>query len=337
MGAARIGLDVLGGDRAPEAILDGVFQAIDPAQETPIDPDRLVLFGDQEAMERAFESRGGNPGCHLVHAPESIGMDEKPGQALRAKQRSSIVLGTGAVKAGQTGAFVSMGNTGAVVGAATLMLRTLPGVRRPAIAVTQNLTGRPVTVLDMGASVVLKPEDLVVYAVMGTILQRDCMGVAQPRVGLLNIGEEESKGTELLQTAHGLLRQAPVRFVGNVEGRDLFEDQADVVVTGSFTGNVVLKLMEGMAGFMLGQIMGALKAHNAAWAPEVLAGLKRQVDYSEYGGALLLGVGGVVVIGHGRSDGRAVRNALGLAARALDAGVNDSIVRGLAAGGAVGA
>lgn len=330
----RIGLDVLGGDHAPAAVLDGAFQAIDPQSDRSLPAERIVLFGDESQIQAELEQRGGNPGFPIVHAPESIGMDEKPAQALRAKRNSSIAIGTKSVRGGETGAFVSMGNTGAVVGAATLMLGTLPGVRRPGIAVTQELTGRPLTILDMGASIAPKAEDLVAYGIMGSILQRDCLGVKNPRVGLLNIGEEPSKGTDLLQETHGLLAQTNLRFVGNVEGTDLFRDHADVVVTDGFTGNVALKLMEGLAGFLMGMMKQELKQHSAGWGGEAMAHLAQRVDYSEYGGALLLGVNGVIIIGHGKSDGRAVRNALHLAARALDSEVNQDIVQGLEDSGA---
>ncbi|HPF15557.1 MAG: phosphate acyltransferase PlsX [Planctomycetes bacterium] len=329
MSTARIGLDVLGGDRAPDAILDGAWMAVTATDGEAIPADRIVLYGDAQHIESSLTARGGNPGFTVVHAPEAIGMDEKPAQALRAKRHSSIVVGTHSVKTGDTGAFVSMGNTGAVVGAATLMLGTLAGVRRPGIAVTLNITGSPLTLLDMGANTVPKPEDLVAYGIMGSLLQRDCLGVPKPRVGLLNIGEEDSKGTEVLQTAHKLLHEAKLDFIGNVEGGDIFQGKSDVVVTDGFTGNVALKLMEGLSGFMLQLMMGELKDHAAGWGPEALKNVKRHIDYSEYGGALLLGVDGVVIIGHGRSDGHAVHNALKLAARALDSEVNASIVRGL--------
>ena len=333
--ALRIGLDVLGGDQAPDAIMDGAFAAIDPDSDRRMPAERIVLFGDEAWIASELDRRGGNPGFGIVHAPESIGMDEKPAQALRAKRHSSISLGTKSVRACETGGFVSMGNTGAVVGAATLMLGTLPGVRRPGIAVTMELTGRPLTILDMGANTAPKSEDLLAYGIMGSILQRDCLGVEAPRVGLLNIGEEASKGTELLQTAHALLSEADLRFAGNVEGTDLFQDRADVVVTDGFTGNVALKLMEGLAGFLMGMMQRELQQHAAVWGGEAMAQLSQRIDYSEYGGALLLGVDGVVIIGHGRSDGRAVCNALYLAARALDAQINADIVKGLEGSGSV--
>jgi glycerol-3-phosphate acyltransferase PlsX len=258
-------------------------------------------------------------------------MAESPAVALRAKPDSSIAVGVGLVRSGKAGAFVSMGNTGAVVGASTLGLKTLEGVKRPAIAVTLNLTGRPLTLLDMGANVGSKPADLAQNALMGSIYSRDCLGVENPRVALLNIGEEPGKGTELLKEAYPLLEQSSVNFVGNIEGHDLFGDAADVVVTDGFTGNVVLKLLESFSVFMLGLVLKELKAHQVQWAPEALAHIKTKIDYAEYGGALLLGVRGIDVKGHGRSDASAVANALGQAALALDAHVNEHIVRGLEA------
>jgi len=336
MSQLRIALDVMGGDHAPAAVLRGALRACEPAgeggQREPLDPDRLLLVGDEARIRAGLAEAGGDPGFRVLHASQAIGMEEKPAQALRAKPDSSIARGIGAVKAAQAGAFVSMGNTGAVVGAATLGLGTLPGVRRPGIAVTMDLTGRPVTILDMGANIAPKPQHLLQYAIMGAAYQRDCLGVERPRVGLLNIGEEPGKGTELLQEAHALLAGGPLAFVGNVEGGGLFHQACDVLVTDGFTGNVVLKLMEGMAGFMFELLLGSLAGgagseRRAALAREDVARIQRKIDYSQYGGALLLGVAGIVVIGHGRSDACAVANALHQAAGALDADVNDDIVR----------
>ncbi len=327
----RIALDVMGGDNAPDCNLDGALAAV----RAGVPAERLLLVGDEKTIRAGLESRGASvgeaPGSFaILHAPDVIGMEEKPGVALRAKPMSSISVATGAVKQGAAGAHVSMGNTGAVVGAATVGLKTLEGVRRPGIAVTIEFTGRPVTVLDMGANVVPKPEHLLQYGHMGAVFTRDVLKSESPRVGLLNIGEEESKGTDLLREAHALLSGSDLDFVGNVESGDLFKGGCDVVVTDGFTGNVVLKLMEGFAGFMMKLVMDQLKAHGAQWGPEALASIHKQVDYSEYGGALLLGVNGIVVIGHGRSDPTAVSNAIDLAARALDADVNGHIVVGLA-------
>ena len=201
---------------------------------------------------------------------------------------------------------------------------------------TLNLTGTPVTSLDVGAQVAPKPQHLLQYGLMGAIYSRDCLGVTSPRVGLLNIGEEASKGTELLKETYPLLATSGLDFVGNVESSGLFKGLADVIVTDGFTGNIVLKLMEEFSGFILKLVLTELKAHSVQWAPEALGKIKRNIDYAEYGGALLLGVDGIVVKGHGRSDSQAVANALMQARKALDSDVNKHIVQGLAATAAAG-
>ena len=317
----------MGGDKAPEAILRGALRAV---EKHGVAPERVLLVGREDALAPGLAALGGNPGFALQFATQVVGMEESPSSALRAKPDSSIAVGIAAVKQGAAGAFVSMGNTGAVVGAATLGLGMLAGVRRPGIAVTLDLTGKPVTLLDMGANIAAKPQHLCQYGVMGAALLHNVMKVAEPRVALLNIGEEATKGTDLLKEAHALLAEAPVNFVGNIESNEIFESKADVVVTDGFTGNVVLKLLEGFAGFMLRLVLGELAGHKVTWAPEMLEHLKRKIDYAEYGGALLLGVDGIVVKGHGRSGAEAVANAIDLAARALDGGVNQSIVAGIA-------
>jgi glycerol-3-phosphate acyltransferase PlsX len=327
----RIALDVMGGDHAPAFILDGALLALEGANG--LSPEEILLVGDEVQIEAYFAEHGPNPGFLVQHASEVIGMDESPALALRAKRDSSIARCVGAVRAGEARALVSMGNTGACVGAATLGLGTLEGVRRPGIAITVRLTGSPVTFLDMGANIACKPEHLLQYGVMGSVFMRDLLEVTDARVGLLNIGEEPGKGTELLKTVHGLLSEAPLNFVGNVEGTDVFAGACDVVVTDGFTGNVVLKLMEGISGFLMRLVHKELTAHQAPYAPALMGELRSHTDYAEYGGALLLGVRGTVVIGHGRSDGSAVANALRLAARALKADVDRHIVEGVAAFG----
>lgn len=331
----RIALDVPGGDRAPDATLDGALLACAPeglaSEGVSLDPARILLVGDEGEIARALEARGGNPGFAILHAPEAIPMGASPAQALRSMPQASIPQMIGAIAKGEAGAAVSMGNTGAVVGAATMGLKTLAGVRRPGIAVTLALTGQPVTFLDMGANVVPKPEHLVQYGAMGSTYMRDVLGVSEPRVGLLNVGEEKGKGTPLLKETQPLMETAGYNFVGNVEGGDLFRGVADVVVMDGFTGNVILKLMEQFSGLIMGMMLKALDAHDTqAWSGEAMGEIKSAIDYSSYGGALLLGVRGVVVIGHGRSDKKAVANALGQAARALDSRVNEHIEQGLA-------
>jgi phosphate acyltransferase len=330
MTGSLIALDVMGGDDAPQAPVLGAVGACSALGLTRIAPERILLVGDLPRIEGLLEERGGNPGFELLHASQVIEMSDSPTQALRAKPDSSISRCVGAIRSRHAGAVVSMGNTGAVVGAATLGLGTLAGVRRPGIAVTLELTGHPVTIIDMGANIAPKPDHLLQYAAMGTVYMRSCLGVRKPRVGLLNVGEEKGKGTDLLKEAHELLEQSELDFVGNVEGGDIFRNVCDVVVTDGFTGNVVLKLLEQFASFFLGRILGELQRHGAAWGEDALRSLKRAIDYSTYGGALLLGVDGVVVIGHGRSDETAVANAIALACRAIDARVNEHIEHGLA-------
>ncbi|MCE9595007.1 MAG: phosphate acyltransferase PlsX [Planctomycetes bacterium] len=334
MAALRIALDVMGGDHAPDATLKGALLSVSAEAKHRIEPSRLLLVGDKAAIEQGLAALGGNPGFEIVHASQVIAMAESPASALRSKPDSSIAVSIALVKKGLAGAAVSMGNTGAMVGAATLMLGTLEGVKRPGIAVAVNLTGKPVTLLDMGANTAPKAQHLVQYGLMGSVYARACLGLAEPRVGLLNIGEEEGKGTELHKEAYPLFKASGLNFVGNIEGHDIFRQSADVVVTDGFTGNVVLKLLEGFSQFMLQLVLGELKAHGASWAGEALAHVKKRVDYAEYGGALLLGVQGTVVIGHGRSDATAVSNAIGQGARAMDAQVNEHIVTGLSRAGA---
>lgn len=335
MSSTRLALDVMGGDRAPAATLQGALLACRPDRRSALRPEDLLLVGDRAVIEAGLPEAakvlgiGAPPTFAVQHASQAIGMEESPAVALRAKPDSSIAICVEAVRGGQAGAVISMGNTGAVVGAATLGLRTLQGVKRPGIAVTIALRNQPLTLLDMGANIAPKPEHLVQYGVMGSVYSRDCFGVQHPRVGLLNIGEEESKGTDLFKAAHKLFSRSNLDFVGNVEGGDLFLGKADVVITDGFTGNVVLKLLENFSAYMLQLVLGELKAHGVSWAPEALANVRKHIDYAEYGGALLLGVDGVVVIGHGRSDANAVANALSLAARDLSAGVNEHIVRGV--------
>ncbi len=330
MTGTLIALDVMGGDDAPEAPLRGALGACSALGPTRIAPERLLLVGDQPRMEARLEEYGGNPGFELLHASQVVEMGDAPAHALRSKPDSSIARCVGSVREGVAGAVVSMGNTGACVAAATLGLGTLDGVRRPGIAVTLELTGHPVTIIDMGANIAPKADHLFQYGAMGTVYMKNCLGLRRPRVGLLNVGEEKGKGTEVLKEAYELFEGSELSFAGNMEGGDIFRGLCDVVVTDGFTGNVILKLLEQFSSFFLGLVMTELQKHGAAWGGEALQKLRRSIDYSTYGGALLLGVKGVVIIGHGRSDENAVANAIALACRAIDARVNEHIERGLA-------
>ncbi len=337
MSSKKIALDVMGGDHAPAATLEGAIAAANPESVSRryegvshVPAQRIVLVGDPALIERELNARGGNPGFQIQAASQVIGMAESPAQALRAKPDSSIAVCVGLVAKGGAGAVVSMGNTGAMVGAATLGLGTLEGVKRPAIAVTLELTGTPVTLLDMGANAAPKPQHLAQYALMGSVYARDCLGIKEPRVGLLNIGSEPGKGTDLLKEAYPMIEGAARNFVGNIEANTIFANAADVVVTDGFTGNVALKLLESFSVFLLGMVVKECKQDAQAIAPTTLRRIQTHIDYAEYGGALLLGVNGIVVKGHGRSDRSAVANALRQAQRALDSGVNQHIVAGVA-------
>jgi glycerol-3-phosphate acyltransferase PlsX len=326
-----IALDVMGGDDAPEATLKGALAACNGKSALRVPPERLLLVGDRPRMEALLRDYGGDPGFQLQHATQVVEMGDSPAQALRGKPDNSIARCVQAVREGRASAVVGMGNTGACVGAATIGLGTIPGVRRPGIAVTLNLTGQPLTLLDMGANIAPKPDHLLQYGAMGSVYAQSCLGLARPRVGLLNVGEEKGKGTELLKEAHELLETSGLEFVGNVEGGDVFRGVCDVVVMDGFTGNVILKLLEQFAAFFMAKIMGELKKSGAPLSDAGLGGLKSAIDYKSYGGALLLGVNGVVIIGHGRSDEKAVANAIAQAVRASDAHVTELIERGLAA------
>jgi len=328
MSGSLIALDVMGGDDAPESTLKGALAAV-KAEEAVV-PERVLLVGDEPRMRALLAELGGDPGFQFQHASQVIEMGDSPTQALRSKPDNSIARCVQAVATGRAAAVVGMGNTGACVGAAALGLGTIPGVRRPGIAVSLNLTGEPVTILDMGANIAPKPDHLLQYGAMGTVLARTCLGQAKPRVGLLNVGEEKGKGTELLKEAYGLLEASGLEFVGNVEGGDIFRGVCDVVVTDGFTGNVILKLLEQFASFFMQRILGELQRGGTQIGSAGLRGLQHSIDYASYGGALLLGVNGVVVIGHGRSDEKAVCNAIIQAARAADAQVPEQIERGLA-------
>ena len=330
MTAPRVALDVMGGDRAPRAILEGALLASSGSSPRPVPRERIVLVGRKPVIEGELRELGGDAGAfEIVHAEDVIEMHESPATALRAKRDSSIGRCVRLVREGAAGAVVGMGNTGAVVGASTLGLGTLTGVRRPGIAVTLRLTGKPLTLMDMGANLEPKPEHLLQYGVMGAAYMRNCLACENPRVGLLNVGEEETKGTDELREAYKLLRDSGLDFAGNVEGGDVFQHKVDLVVTDGFTGNVVLKLLEQFAAFLVGLVRGEMTKAGVDLPPAVAASLKKHIDYSEYGGALLLGVAGVVVIGHGRSDANAVANGLYQAVQALDEDVNADIVRGV--------
>ena len=330
----RILLDAMGGDHAPQVTVEGAVWA---AREFGVE---VVLVGREEDLRRelAKHETVGLP-LTLVHASEVVEMHEHPAMAVRAKRDSSMVVGMKMLKRGEVDAFVSMGNTGGVLAAALLHLGRIPGVMRPALSTVYPTVKGFCFMLDVGANTDCRPQWLQQFALMGSIYAERVLGVAQPKVGLVSNGEEETKGSQLVQEAHQLLKETPgLHFIGNVEGKDIAPGMADVVVTDGFTGNVIIKLSEGLAWMFKTLAREELQRSPVALLGGLLArgafdGLADRLDYAKYGGAPLLGVDGVVIVGHGRSNALAVRNAIRVAQKAVEGRVLETIKEGLAAAG----
>jgi glycerol-3-phosphate acyltransferase PlsX len=307
-----IALDAMGGDHAPREVVRGAVQAV---RRLGVE---VVLVGAPAQIGAELDGAGGTPaGISVLPASEVIGMDEAPSAAVRHKRDSSILVGLNLVKSGRAQAFVSAGNTGAIMAGATLVLGRMPGIDRPALStVLPARDGRRILLLDVGANADCRPAWLVQFAQMGQAYARDVLGIEQPRVGLLSIGEEASKGNQLVQETFEKLHElAGINFVGNVEGKDLPNAHADVVVTDGFTGNVALKTAEGVADFILRELRDVLTSRlqyklAAAVLQPAFGLLRQRLDYAEYGGAPLLGVRGAVIIAHGRSNARAIASAI---------------------------
>jgi glycerol-3-phosphate acyltransferase PlsX len=330
----RILLDVMGGDHAPQVTVEGAVWA---ARDFGLE---VVLVGREEEMRRelAKHETAGLP-LTLVHASEVVEMHEHPAMAVRAKRDSSMVVGMRMLRQGEVDAFVSMGNTGGVLAAALLHLGRIPGVMRPALSTVYPTIKGFCFMLDVGANTDCRPQWLQQFALMGSIYAERVLGVERPKVGLVSNGEEETKGSQLVQETHQLLKETPgIHFIGNVEGKDIAPGMADVVVTDGFTGNVIIKLSEGLAWMFKTMVREELKRSPVALLGGLLArgafdGLANRLDYAKYGGAPLLGVDGVVIVGHGRSNALAVRNAIRVAQQAVESRVLDIIKEGLAAAG----
>ena len=318
----------MGGDFAPAEVVRGALLV---AREDPTT--EIVLLGDEAAIGAELSEQDGCPANLIVrHTPEVIGMGEHPVQAIRKKRQSSLVVAGQMVKSGEADATFSAGNTGAAMAVATLEIGRVPGVDRPAIAATMpTLRGRCL-LLDAGANVDCSAQNLKQFAVLGAVYAERAWGVAAPRVGLLNIGGEDGKGNELTRDAYALLRDGVPNFVGNVEGKDIFDHAADVVVCDGFAGNMVLKTSEGTAEFIVALMQREMAAHTELASTRdnvmsLLARLQGRIDYAEYGGAPLLGINGVSIIGHGRSHARAVASGI-RAARAAAASGYVAAIRG---------
>jgi len=333
----RVAVDAMGGDLGPDVIVRGAVEALQAAEEDF----EVLLVGDES---RIWESIGKlDPGplpLFVVHAREQVEMGEKAHRVLRGKRGSSIAACAALVAGGQAQALVSAGNTGAVVATSLLDLGRMPGVQRPAIATMIPTQLGQCVLIDVGANADCKPFHLYQFGHMGRSYARLLLGIDDPRVGLLNIGEEPTKGSALAQAAYQLLDQAgeALHFIGNVEGRDIFAGKADVVVCDGFTGNVILKLAGSIAGFGGRLIARELRRNPwlmlGAWIMKpALSGLKRRFNYEEYGGALLLGTRGVSIICHGKSSSRAIGNAIRVARRSVRGDLEGEIARSLAGGG----
>lgn len=325
----RVAVDAVGGDHAPGEILSGVAEAL--AADSAL---TVVLVGPEDVVVPFTEKHAGR--VDALVATEVIAMDEHPASAIRTKRDSSIVVGCRAMKEGNAGAFFSAGSTGACMAAATLVMGRIKGIARPAIATVVPTGGPPVVLLDVGANADCKPENLLQFGFMGAAYATTVLGVDEPKVGLLNIGEEPTKGSQLAQESYALMAAALPSFAGNAEGRDVTSGAFDVIVTDGFTGNVVLKLLEGLSKTLLGAVKDALtatplrKLAAAAVAPG-LRELKEALDPDTYGGAPLLGVRGVCIIGHGSSGSRATANAIKVAAQAIRGGLTERITASVAA------
>ena len=326
-----IALDAMGGDHAPRAEVEGAILA---ARELGV---RIFLVGTESVVRQELNRHGhrGLP-IEIVNATDVITMSDSPSQAFRRKKESSAHVAARLVRDGKAEALVSMGNTGAVMTVARFVLGTLAAVDRPALAAAfPNMKEKVTVILDVGANVDSKPEQIEQFAVMGEIYYRTIWGTKRPRVALLSIGEEEMKGNDLVREAAALLKQLHLNFVGNVEGRDVFRGDVDVIVCDGFIGNVALKISEGVAQHIGTMLKEALQSTISSQVGYVLArkafkDFRRKIDYSEYGGAPLLGVKGVTVIGHGSSNALAIKNAIRVATELVRGGINDRIEQELA-------
>lgn len=327
----RIAVDAMGGDHAPRVVVEGAVQA------ARIFSDEIILVGRQEEVRQELARMRDVPATvSVVHASEVIAMDDSPATSVRKKKDSSMNVAAKLVKDGKAEAVVSAGNTGAMVCAASLFLRNLAGIDRPGIGVILPTLKGAAQLIDAGANIDAKPVHLLQYGIMGTVYSRYIFQKKNPTVGLLNIGEEEGKGTDFVKETFKLLEQQKnINFIGNVEGRDIYVGNCDVIICEGFIGNVVLKVSEGLAD----AIKQMLKRHlssslltklGALLSASAFRSLKKDIDYSEYGGAPLLGIDGVCIIAHGGSSANAIKNAIRVARETVEYNVNQHIIAAIA-------
>jgi len=316
-------VDAMGGDNAPEEIVRG---AVEGKQLTG---SNLILVGRENKIKDVLSKYcPETEDINIVNSSDDVLMDDSPSNVLKQKKKSSIYIGTELAAKIEKSAFISAGNTGAVMACSLFNMKRIEGIQRPAIAVVIPLGVSRFVLIDAGANVDIKPSYLKQFAVMGDIYCREFMGISNPRIGLLNVGSEKKKGSEIILEAYGLLESANINFIGNVEGRDIFESRVDVVVCDGFIGNILLKAFEGMAKFFFKEIRNVLTANyltklSALILKKNLKLMKEKFDYEEYGGALLPGIDGISIISHGSSRAKAIRNALKFAS----IGIRSDIVK----------
>ncbi len=326
----RIAIDAMGGDKAPDAIIAGAIESIDHLDQD----DEILLVGPEEVITGHIpSSRKIHNRIHVVHAPEVIAMDESPVDSLRKKPKSSIAVLAKLAKHGQADAVISAGNTGACVAAFQMRMRNLPGVNRPGIAVVFPTFSGPVVICDVGANIACKPINLYQYGLMAGVYARQILGVENPRIGIMSIGQEEAKGNEVVKKTRELIKSDTLlNFIGNIEGRDIFKGVCDVVICEGFVGNVILKLTEGLVDGLFKAIKQELMQEKLRLAMKfkpVMMRIYQKYDYNEYGGAPLLGINGSAFICHGASESHTIRNAVKTAKQYHTQGVNDRIIETL--------
>jgi len=321
----KVALDAMGGDFAPQVLVEGAYIAKDSLDV------ELILIGDEKKIRESIGNRV--VPFEIIHTDEAIEMNEHPTQAIKTKRKASLVLAVEMLKAGKVDAVVSAGNTGAFVACASLTLGTISGIERPSIGVTIPTSKTPVFVIDTGANVDCKPNYLYQFAIMGISYSHNILGIENPRVGLLNIGAEETKGNALTKSAYTILKGLK-NFVGNIEGNDIFEDKADVIVCDGFVGNILLKFAEGFA-YTFGKIIrdsivdSSIPRSARFFVDSAINNALSRYDFSEYGGTPLLGVRGICIVAHGRSNAKAIFNSIKVAKRSVESNLLMEIEKGV--------
>ncbi len=328
----NIAVDVMGGDRGCEVVIDGLMQALKKCQQI----ETIQIVGNEIEISQSLDRLDNiDSRFQIVHASEVLSMDDKPVEGLRKKKNCSLAVAMDLVKTGKSDAIISPGNTGGVVAAAAIKLRTLSGIDRPGIAAVLPSKNKNFILLDAGANVEGKPRHLMHYAIMGDIYAREVLGITDPKIGLMSVGTEESKGNELTQETLRLCKGLDFNFIGNIEGHNLFSDELDVVVTNGFVGNVVLKSCEQLAEVLMGWLKDELSAGLMSKAGALLSqkafrSLKKRIDPDNVGGAPLLGVNGTVTIAHGSASSLAIYNAICNTVEAVDHNINKLIIDAVA-------